>query len=107
MFTRLVSLTFKPGQAKQALELINETVLPMLGKQVGFMDASIFVSTNDPNRALAQSFWYSQEDVERFNRDQYPKIREMMKNMLLFPPGVETYEVTASTIHRITSRKAA
>jgi heme-degrading monooxygenase HmoA len=107
MFTRVVKLTCKPGQTKQACKNMNDKVLPILKKQQGFMDETILVSTNDPDHVLALSFWNTREDAERYNRDQFPKIRDMMQDVLASPPAVETYDVDTSTTHRITSGKAA
>jgi len=50
MFTRIVELTSKPGKNKQLAETIDEKVLPILKKQKGFVDETVFVSDKDDNR---------------------------------------------------------
>jgi heme-degrading monooxygenase HmoA len=85
---------------------MNDKVLPILKKQQGFVDEIVLVSSTDPNHVLAQSFWNSREDAERYNRDQFPKIREMMQDVLASPPAVETYDVDTYATHRITSKAA-
>ena len=107
MFTRVVRLTCKSGQAKQACKSINDKVLPILKKQQGFLDEIVRVSTTDPNHILVESFWDSREDAEHYNRDQFPKIREIMQDVLTSPPVVETYDVDTSSVHRIKAGKAA
>jgi quinol monooxygenase YgiN len=107
MFTRVVKLTCKPGQTKHACKNMNEMVLPILRKQQGFLDETILVSNTDPNHLLALSFWKTREDAEHYNHNQFPKIRDMMQDVLASPPVVETYDVDTSTPHRITSGKAA
>ncbi len=107
MFTRVVTLTCKPGQAKNASKSMTEKVLPILKKQQGFLDETVLVSNQNPDHALALSFWNTREDAERYNRDQFPKIREMMQDFLASAPVVETYDVDMSTTHRITAGKAA
>jgi heme-degrading monooxygenase HmoA len=95
------------GQANQTCKNINDKVLPILKKQQGFVDEIVLVSTTDPNHVWAQSFWNTREDAERYNRDQYPKIREMIQDVLASEPVVETYDVHLSTSHRIVAGKAA
>lgn len=107
MFTRIVRLSCKPGQAKQVCSSINDKVLPIMERQQGFLDEILLVSNTDPNHVLSQSFWNSRKDAERYDRDEFPKIREMMRDLLAGTPVVETYDVDTSTPHRITSGKAA
>jgi len=53
------------------------------------------------------SFWNSKEDAERYHREQYPKISEMLSGLLDAPPAIRTFNVDSSTTHRITAGKAA
>lgn len=107
MFTRMVKMISKPGQAKDAARSINDKVLAILKKQRGFLDEIVLVSTSDPNQVLALSFWKSREDAERYDHEQFSKIRDMMQDVLSAPPVVETYDVEVSTSHHITAGKAA
>jgi heme-degrading monooxygenase HmoA len=107
MFTRVVSMTCKPGQAKQACNSIKDIALPILRKQKGFLDEIVLVSSTDPNEVLGLSFWNSREDAEAYHREQFPKIRERLEDALATAPIVETYDVDISTAHRITAGKAA
>ncbi len=107
MFTRVVKMTCKPGQTKQACKTISEKVLPILRKQQGFLDYIVLVSTTDPNQVVAQSFWNTREDAERFHREQYQKLRDMLQERLAGEPVIEKYDVDTSTSQRILARKAA
>jgi heme-degrading monooxygenase HmoA len=107
MFTRVVELRAKPGKTKELASTASEKVLPILKKQQGFQDEMVLVSNTDPNRVLALSFWNSREDAERYHREQFSQITEMIRNFCDGEPRVETYDVNTSTIHRINSEKAA
>ncbi len=107
MFTRVVEITSKSGKAKELSNTINEKVLPILKKQTGFVDEAVLVSDTEPIRILGLSFWNSKEDAERYHREQYPKIQEMLKDLLGTEPVVRTFDVHTSTTHRIVSGKAA
>jgi len=107
MFTRTVDVTTKPGKARDLATLINEKVLPILNKQTGFKDETLFVSDTEPDRVLAISFWNTKEDAERYHRDQYPVIQQMIRPLLDAEPVVRTFNVDSSITHKIVAEKAA
>ncbi len=107
MFTRTVEVTTKPGKAKELSNTINDKVLPILKKQTGFVDETVLASDADPDRVLAISFWNTKEDAERYHREQYPAIHEMIRPLLDAEPVVRTFNVDSSTTHKIAASKAA
>jgi len=107
MYTRVVEITSKSGKATELSNTINDKVVPILKKQAGFIDEAVLVSDAESNRILAVSFWNSKEDAERYHQEQFPKINEMLTNLLEGPPVIHTFNVDSSTIHRITAGKAA
>src|SRR6202045_802896 len=107
MFTRTVEVTPKSGKAGELASTINEKVLPILKKQAGFMDETLLVSDTEPKQILALSFWDSKEDAERYQREQYPAIHEMVRHLLEAEPVIRTFNVDSSTTHRIAAGKAA
>jgi quinol monooxygenase YgiN len=107
MFTRTVELTTKSGKARELANTINDKVLPILKKQAGFVDETVLVSDAEPNRIMALSFWNSKEDVERYHREQYPAIHEMVRHLLEAEPVIRTFNVDSSTTHKIAAGKAA
>ena len=107
MFTRVVEVTTKSGKAKELTSIINDKALPILKKQAGFVDETVLASDTDPNRVLSLSFWNTKEDAERYNREQYPAIHEMVRHLLETEPVVRTFNVDSSTTHRIAAGKAA
>jgi heme-degrading monooxygenase HmoA len=107
MYTRVVELTSKSGKARELSSNINDKVLPILKKQAGFVDETVLVSDTEDTRILALSFWNSREDAERYHREQYPTIHEMMRHLLEAEPVIRTFNVDSSTTHRIAAGKAA
>jgi heme-degrading monooxygenase HmoA len=107
MYTRVVEITSKSGKARELCNIIEDEVVPILKKQRGFVDETVLVSDAEPNRVLGLSFWNSKEDAERYHQEQYPQIHEMLKHLLETEPVIRTFDVQASTTHRITARKAA
>ena len=107
MYTRVVELTSKSGKARELANTINDKVLPILKKQAGFVDETVLASDTEATRVLALSFWNSKEDAERYHREQYPAIHEMMRHLVEGEPVIRTFNVDSSTTHRITAGKAA
>jgi hypothetical protein len=56
---------------------------------------------------LEISFWNTQQDAERYHREQYPKVSEMLSPLLETAPVIRTYNVHTSTSHKIVAGKAA
>jgi heme-degrading monooxygenase HmoA len=107
MFTRAVEMTSKSGQSNELANRINDKAVPILKKQHGFVDEIVLVSHAEPNRVLALSFWKKQEDAEKYQREQYQKIHDMLRDLLEAEPQVRTFDVHTSTGHKIVSGKAA
>jgi heme-degrading monooxygenase HmoA len=107
MYTRLVEIASKSGKALELCNTVEEKILPVLKKQAGFVDETVLVSDAEPNRILGLSFWDSKEDAQRYHREQYPQVHEIMKHLLEAEPVIRTFDVESSTTHRITARKAA
>jgi heme-degrading monooxygenase HmoA len=107
MYTRVVELTTKPGKAKELSSTIYNKALPILKKQAGFVDETVLVSDTEPSRILALSFWNSREDAERYHREAYPSIHGMVRSLLETEPLIRTFDVSASTTHKIAAGKAA
>ena len=107
MYTRVVELTSKSGKAKELSNTINEKIVPILKKQKGFVDETVLVSDTESSRILGLSFWNNKEDAERYHREQFPKIQEMLKPLIEADPVIRTFDVHTSTTHRIASGKAA
>jgi heme-degrading monooxygenase HmoA len=105
MFTRTVEVTTQSGKAKELSNTLK--VLPILKKQTGFVDETVLLSDTEPNRVLALSFWNTKEDAERYHREQYPAIHEIVRSLLDAEPVIRTFNVDYSTTHRIAASKAA
>jgi heme-degrading monooxygenase HmoA len=107
MFTRVVEITTKSGKSHEVANTINEKILPILRQQSGFLDETVLTSDMESNRVLALSFWKTKEDAERYNKEQFPKINEMISHLVETTPVVRTFNVHTSTPHKIAAEKAA
>ena len=107
MFTRIVELTTKPDKNRQLADTLHGKVLPMLKKQKGFVDETVFVSDKEDNRVLALGFWNTREDAEQYHRAEYQEVHEEIRHLLESEPVIRTFNVHSSTSLRIAAGKAA
>ena len=107
MFTRIVELSSKPGKSHQLAETINDKILPILKKQKGFVDETVFVSDEENNRVVALGFWNTKEDAEQYHRAEYQNVHENIRHLLESEPVIRTFNVHSSTSPRIAAGKAA
>lgn len=107
MYTRVVELTAKPGKTNELCSTVIEKVLPIMKKQPGFQDEIVLASNTHPNKVLSLSFWNSREDAERYRSEQFTQVTEVLRHFCDGNPKAATYDVSASTVHRVTSGKAA
>jgi heme-degrading monooxygenase HmoA len=107
MFTRVVEITTKAGKSHDLANIINEKILPILRQQPGFLDETVLTSDMESNRVLALSFWKTKEDAERYNKEHFSKINDMISHLVETTPVVRTFNVHTSTPHKIAAGKAA
>jgi heme-degrading monooxygenase HmoA len=107
MFARIVECRIKPEQREKTYQTVRQEVLPLLQKQPGFVDELGLISDTDQERLVAISFWKTKEDAERYQRETFPRVADILKPLLKTTPKVETYNVEDSTIHRIAAGRAA
>ena len=107
MFTRVVEITTKAGKSHEVANTIDEKILPFLHQQPGFLDETVLTSDTESNRVIGISFWKTKEDAERYARDQFPTVNEILANLVEGAPIVRTFNVHTSTPHKIAAGKAA
>ena len=104
MFTRLVEMTSKSGKSQELANTINQKAVPILKKQRGFVDEVVLVSSGEPDRVLALSFWNKKEDAEQYQREQYQKIHDSLRHLLETEPTIRTFDVHTSIAHKVTAK---
>ena len=105
MFVRVVQVKTKPGKAKEVCTMLHEKVLSTLKAQTGFVDEIVLVS--DAEGILAQSFWNTKEDAERYIHEDYAKVSKLIEHLVHSKPTVHAFDVETSTCHKIAKGKAA
>jgi heme-degrading monooxygenase HmoA len=105
MFVRVVEVKTKPGKAREVCNTVHEKVLATLKAEPGFVDEIVLVS--DAEGILALSFWKTKEDAERYSREDYAKVSDLIQHLVHTKPKVHAFDVETSTCHKIVKGKAA
>ena len=109
MFARLVEATAKPGKRNEIMTILASDLLPLLKKQQGFVDAVGLLGDTSPDEGVTLTFWTAKDDAEKFYATQEfkSKILDRITPLLLEGMKVRTFNVEASTFHKIAASKAA
>lgn len=107
MFTRIGEATAQSGKTEELCRIITEKVVPLMRKHTGFRDEILLVSDKESGHILSLSFWNSREDAERYHRESFAQVVELLRPLTQGEPRIRTYDVQTSTAHRISLGKAA
>ena len=103
MFARSVTIRLKSNSVADFNRTMEKDILPLLQKQKGFRDELSLVAPNG-SEALGISLWDHKDDAEAYNRTTFPEVQKLLASVSEGTPQVQTYEVGASTIHKVASR---
>ena len=103
MFARSVTIRLKSNSVGEFNRTLEKEVLPLLQKQRGFQDELSLVGSNG-TEVIAISLWDNKEDADTYNRTTYPEVQKLLAKVSEGTPQVQTYEVGASTIHKVAAR---
>jgi hypothetical protein len=86
MFTRFIEFDIKLEKKDEFLNVIEREILPILKKQPGFLELLPFLPENfKETRMFSISLWNKKSDAERYEKEWYPKVYELMKPYLSVP----------------------
>jgi heme-degrading monooxygenase HmoA len=106
MFARHVSFRLKPNSVAEVTQTLEKEVLPLLRKQKGFQDEITLLAPGG-REAVGISLWDQKESAEAYERSAYAEVQKTMGKVIEGTPQVKTYEVSTSTIHKMTARGTA
>ena len=100
MYARMVTGRFKPEKLDFVTRTLETDIIPLLKKQHGFRDEISFFA-NDSKELNAISFWDTRNDLEKYEREIYPKVHEKMADAFVSKPKTHDFEVSNSTWYHI------
>ncbi len=108
MFARILDCQVKPEKKEEFVKVIKNEILPILQKQVGFLEIlPLFPERMKEEKAITISLWATKADAERYEKEFYPKVQEIVKPYLLAPIAVRPYTVETTLCEHFAEALAA
>ena len=108
MLARVVEGTIKGGKKRDVINIVQSELVPLLEKQPGFVAHETMSRQNDPNYALATTYWRTQEEAERcYSSPAYTNLLNRLAPLFHSDIRPVLYTVEVSTTQRIVFGKAA
>jgi heme-degrading monooxygenase HmoA len=97
MFARILNCEVKPEKKEEFVRIVKSQVVPILKKQTGFLEIlPFFPEKAGEGKAVNISLWATRSDAERYEREMYPKVVEILKPYLTAVIEVNRYNLETS-----------
>src|SRR5438309_520098 len=88
MFARMLELTLNPDKKLKLIRKMKNDILPLLNKYHGFVDVLAFDVENEPTKFFAISLWNNRMEMEKYEKELYPKVKTILDPLLATTPMV-------------------
>ena len=94
MFARILDFEVKMEKKEEFVKVIKNEVLPILKKQTGFLEIlPFFPEKMKDEKVFTISLWTTKADAERYEKEFYPKVLDILKPFLTTPVKVNYYNL--------------
>ena len=107
MFARVCELHIKPEKKAELLNLERDIILPMLEQYDGFVDLIPLELDTHPRKFFAISLWHDERDAEKYHKECFPKIYDMLEPFLVAPISVKHGTIDETISKKFVSTVAA
>ena len=107
MFARIVEFIPKLEKKEELVKVIRNEVLPILNKQSGFMEFLPFFPETKTEKVMVISLWTEKRNAERYEREAFPKVEEILKPYLTTPITYKPYNVETTLCEHFVHALAA
>ncbi len=98
MFARILEIVPKMEKKEELIQFAKKEVLPILRKQHGFLEILPFLPEVKNEKHVIITLWNEKKDFERYEREWFPKVEEMMKPYLNAPIVVRNNYTVETTL---------
>lgn len=101
MYIRFLEFTLKPAKKVELVQKVKEEILPILKKCKGFFDLLLWEVETDPTKYFAVSLWYEKKDAEKYEKEYFAKVKQIMEPFLTAPVIVKSGPVETAIPQKI------
>jgi len=108
MFARILDCEVKMEKKDEFVKVLKNEVLPILKRQIGFHEIlPFFPEKMKDERVIAVSLWATRADAERYEREAYPKVLDILKPFLTTPVKVNYHKLETTVCKHFVEALAA
>ena len=108
MFARILEFEVKQEKKEEFVKLVKNQVLPILKRQNGFLEILPFSPEKmKEEKVITISLWATKLDAERYEREIYPKVYDILKPFVTTPIEVNYYNLETTLCEHFVEALAA
>jgi quinol monooxygenase YgiN len=107
MFARILEFVPKLEKKEEFINVVKKEVLPILKKQTGFLELLPFIPEMKDEKMITISLWAEKVHLERYEREVFPKVEEILKPYLKTPIIFKNYTVETTLCEHFVQMLAA
>jgi quinol monooxygenase YgiN len=96
MFARILEIAPRLEKKDELIKMMRQEVLPILKKQPGFLELLAFDPEIKNEKAVVIGLWAEKAHSDKFMREGFTKVEQMVKPYLMGPITFRTYNVETS-----------
>jgi len=93
MFARILEFIPKVEMKDELIRKVRQEILPILRKQPGFLELLPFDPEIAKEKAVVVSLWTDKKEAEKYDKELFPKVEQIVKPFLTTPITVRMYNV--------------
>jgi heme-degrading monooxygenase HmoA len=108
MFARILDVEVKLEKREEFVKVVKNEIVPILRKQTGFLEIlPFFPEKMKEEKVITISLWATKADAERYEREFYPKVLNILKPFLTTPVNVNYYKLETAVCEHFVGALAA
>lgn len=108
MFARILEFEIKLEKKDEFVKVVKNEILPIMKKQPGFLEILPFMPEDMKERKLLNiSLWNRKQDAERYEKEAYAKVLNILTPYLIGTPMVRWYNVETTLCEHFVNALAA
>jgi quinol monooxygenase YgiN len=103
----MLEFTPKWERKDEFIKVVQKEVVPILKKHTGFLEILPFVPELKTEKILVISLWTEKKDFERYEREWFPKVEEILRPYLTTPINFRYYTLETTLCEHFVNAMAA
>ena len=103
MFARFLEMSVRPENRPELMTKMREEVLPIFKKYSGFVDTIPLEVETDPTKLYALSLWREKLDAEKYEKENFAKVKAIYEPFLTKPIMVTPCKVDETIFKKVIS----